>query len=338
MVFSKDYFEIINKRINYPQVISFPDNSKQHVDYVLYLESIKSKNESLKNKLSNLISKIFLKFNLNDNDEKYNADIERNRICNEFLKQLNENENIDYRIVKDTDRNDYYILLNVKDERMLIEIEKLKLHISISLKKLEEKTSKVSKSDKKTIDYLNDFISNQIQKQNQFGCINLFSILDDTNTKVLINLSEKYLNSKKDYFANPIERPTSMRSFIIDNILNNFQFRHKDNEQPGLSFMLKNKYFDDAFILHNPIVLEVENNNKLTKLTTKKYNDVREGLKFEWTNLNNMIKRKQPLNMIRNYFGEEITFYFAWTVHFLFHLIIPSIIGIIFFMIGIIRA
>ena len=45
--------------------------------------------------------------------------------------------------------------------------------------------------------------------------------------------------------------------------------------------------------------------------------------------------RLQPLNFVRDYFGEEMAFYFAWQGTLVYALWIPSIIGLIFFFIGI---
>ena len=41
----------------------------------------------------------------------------------------------------------------------------------------------------------------------------------------------------------------------------------------------------------------------------------------------------QPLNFIKDYYGEKYGFYFAWLIHYTGQLIIPSILGLIFFIV-----
>lgn len=41
----------------------------------------------------------------------------------------------------------------------------------------------------------------------------------------------------------------------------------------------------------------------------------------------------QPLNFINEYYGSQFAMYFAWLVHYTGMLIIPSIIGIILFIV-----
>ena len=54
----------------------------------------------------------------------------------------------------------------------------------------------------------------------------------------------------------------------------------------------------------------------------------------KWASIKNVLKL-QPINLVRDYFGEEIAFYFAWQGSLIFALWIPAIIGLIFFFIGI---
>jgi hypothetical protein len=98
--------------------------------------------------------------------------------------------------------------------------------------------------------------------------------------------------------------------------------------------MLEKNYFNDAFILHdsdNKIILNLI--NPISILTDE--NDVRDELTKEWSSFRNIL-RYQPLFKIRNYFGETIALYFAWCGTIISSLWLISLIGIIFFLIGLI--
>jgi hypothetical protein len=60
-----------------------------------------------------------------------------------------------------------------------------------------------------------------------------------------------------------------------------------------------------------------------------------------WDNWGNPRKKFlsiQPINLIRKYFGEKLGFYFAWLGFYTFSLILPSIIGLIVFILGVVGA
>ena len=112
--------------------------------------------------------------------------------------------------------------------------------------------------------------------------------------------------------------------------------------------MLNNKYFTDAFILHDQTdkyhylqrMLLYDGNNKeefeLLPPVSSTTTDYRRALQKDWASPKNFYK-SQPLNIIRNYFGEAFALYFAWLGVFNFTLIFPMIIGVIFFIVGIIN-
>jgi hypothetical protein len=43
---------------------------------------------------------------------------------------------------------------------------------------------------------------------------------------------------------------------------------------------------------------------------------------------------KQPINLINEYFGEKLGFYFAWLGFYTSSLIMPSILGLLVFLYG----
>lgn len=173
-----------------------------------------------------------------------------------------------------------------------------------------------------------------------------------------------------DLFSNTI------RSLLVHNILTNIEMHHLKrtkilltlknnliedlvdyNESSsfdrGLDFMISEKIFKTAFVLHDETshmaVLQdlmekagslnntaqffnaINKNFKFERLN--KEQDIRLDLAAKWAHIKNLFKF-QPINMIRDYFGEEVAFYFVWVGALLTCLWVPSIIGIIFFFIG----
>ena len=125
----------------------------------------------------------------------------------------------------------------------------------------------------------------------------------------------------------------------------------------GLPYMLEKKYFDEAFILHdesvgtkqlNEIMLHMMlddsfNNTEnaemldyLNKHQTKKKKglDMRAKLDQKWASLKNIF-RYQPLWTVRDYFGEQVALYFSYSGAMLSSLWFPVLVGIAFFIIGV---
>ena len=120
--------------------------------------------------------------------------------------------------------------------------------------------------------------------------------------------------------------------------------------------MLNENYFDDAFILHDETDHNFELQQFLEKANilykdeneiqavsryrvfksdgNKSHRDIRAELHTKWASLKNMF-RYQPINLVRDYFGEENALYFAWVGMFITTLWIPTLIGFMFFFVGI---
>lgn len=117
--------------------------------------------------------------------------------------------------------------------------------------------------------------------------------------------------------------------------------------------MLRKSYFQDAFILHDetshhmylkyltkrqpqknvfimpfPVIQRV-----LESIRASASIDYRTILQNKWASFKNILKY-QPLWEIRDYFGESNAIYFAWLGVFITMLWLPSLLGFIFFIVG----
>ena len=122
----------------------------------------------------------------------------------------------------------------------------------------------------------------------------------------------------------------------------------------GLPYMLENEYFNNAYILHdeseinkdlNEILLETIKNDKTRNLKELKNlfentdkilsEDRRAELHRKWANLGYML-RFQPLSIIKNYYGEQITLYYSFVGVLISTLWIVVLAGIAVFIMGVI--
>ena len=162
--------------------------------------------------------------------------------------------------------------------------------------------------------------------------------------------------------------PTDLKAKLKDKLIEKKligmdQFDSEKNTEvyAGLPYMLKKGYVDSAFILHDEsqkmkefkkmiasITKESEgddaenleylnsvNENKKTE-DIKEASDDRSILEHKWASLKNIFKF-QPLWLIRNYFGEYIALYFSFCGVLISSLWLISLIGIAFFIVGMIK-
>lgn len=100
--------------------------------------------------------------------------------------------------------------------------------------------------------------------------------------------------------------------------------------------MLEESIFDDALILHEETKRKFKMNKFFLIISNQSSGitkDKRDYLMEKWANLTN-IHKFQPLNLIKDYFGDEIAFYFAFCGTINICLFIISLIGIVFFICG----
>ena len=121
----------------------------------------------------------------------------------------------------------------------------------------------------------------------------------------------------------------------------------------GLPYMLDKEYFNNAFILHdesenikdfNQILLEMLNHdsksaqtdmmpNLLQRKTINSKDDSRLQLNNKWARFANIFK-SQPKDLIKEYFGEQVTLYYSFIGVLISFLWIVVIAGIAVFVLG----
>ena len=152
------------------------------------------------------------------------------------------------------------------------------------------------------------------------------------------------------------------QKMILKNVIKGLDRKEKNSVfSAGLSYMLSNKFFDAAFMLHNEseghiqfneiifnlmqddtyeiseLIQELDsydNSNNINNDETAQNTDVRSILDKYWAGFKNIFKY-QPLTKIRDYFGEYISLYFSFSGALIASLWLPSIIGLIFFCLGV---
>ena len=96
-----------------------------------------------------------------------------------------------------------------------------------------------------------------------------------------------------------------------------------------LGYLVKSKVIKEHFPVHS-------------------HEEEREKIMISWKNYGTRLsvgfltgryeENMQPLNFIREYYGAKFAFYFAWLVHYTGMLLIPSLVGIIIFIVQMVKA
>ncbi|CAL1545216.1 unnamed protein product [Lymnaea stagnalis] len=127
-------------------------------------------------------------------------------------------------------------------------------------------------------------------------------------------------------------------------VLNSVSLKRK-----GLQYLLMKKSYTDSFVLHEESALSKDIDPSYNYITNEKDGDIsmdasnaniwpapnedpRKLLQERWTDF----AKFQPMWHIRNYFGEKIAFYFAWTGMLITTLWIPMLFGIAVFIYGLV--
>lgn len=137
----------------------------------------------------------------------------------------------------------------------------------------------------------------------------------------------KYMSSSQY----PAHITNTQRHNAINEILQTTEFGKIDKGQVGLSRMLKEDIVYSAYPLHDG---ELDSSKPLFNDTSdvdKLETTPRQRLYNTWAKYSLWYKN-QPLDKIREYYGEKIGLYFAWLGAYTTWLIVPSIVGILVFL------
>ena len=157
-------------------------------------------------------------------------------------------------------------------------------------------------------------------------------------------IKEPSIKVAKEFFALPFDRDritefhnwnnlseffsSAERSRMVYYLLELAQFSEKPTDI-GISNLIYNEVLLDAYPLHDGPLLK--------NLEGAKPSNSRQRLQKDWATPRCLFKY-QPLDLIRDYFGEKIALYFSWLGYYTAFLVVPAILGISVFIYGIVSA
>lgn len=142
-------------------------------------------------------------------------------------------------------------------------------------------------------------------------------------TAVYSRNQEYLFDMHEDFF------PGEVRSRIVMFILQRMRFvdvADGDRMKGGLCFGIDRLLSDETYLAAFP----------LHEGSASKPGNMRYLLKTEWCSVRKLFKY-QPLDYIEQYFGSEIALYFTWLGFYTYSLILPTIVGVICFVYGIVN-
>ena len=117
----------------------------------------------------------------------------------------------------------------------------------------------------------------------------------------------------------------------------------------GLNRLLKEGVFEAAYPLHDGDTASYTKSANETTNSPEDFSEAgwknidtlkeepREELRRTWAKYS-MWYKHQPIEKIRDYFGEKIGFYFAWLGAYTTWLVVPSVVGVLVFIYGLASA
>ncbi|XP_048397509.1 anoctamin-7-like [Stegostoma tigrinum] len=220
---------------------------------------------------------------------------------NGLLMEMHETQNEKHQI--------HYILLNVPWKMLCYYAEDMKLRVPLQVS--------VNSHSNWSEDLLSKLgIHNVMSEDFPSSPLEYFTCL------FRISKLERYLNNKnqEDFFT------TTQRHQIAYEILARTKYGLQRKAEIGINSLLTTNVFTAAFPLHDgPYQAQGEQGELLSH---------RQVLYEHWARWSKWYKY-QPLDHIRNYFGEKIAFYFTWLGFYTGWLLPAAIVGTAVFIVGI---
>ncbi|CAF2736974.1 unnamed protein product [Rotaria sp. Silwood2] len=104
----------------------------------------------------------------------------------------------------------------------------------------------------------------------------------------------------------------------------------------GIELLLRDQVYDDCYPLHAPLLKNIEPHMIPSWIMTKgEHRNTFDRMKlwWHWSRISNVFK-DQPINHIKDYFGEHVALYFCWLRWYIQMLILPCLIGLSVFFYG----
>ncbi|KAL5011379.1 hypothetical protein ScPMuIL_009930 [Solemya velum] len=262
---------------------------------------------------------------LKTDDKKKIAEFEER----ERVREIFEEELVDEGITLETEEHPDVIfkLLHCPFKRLCAEAEKVKLEMPL----------KGCKNYTDTPSRVRDFIDEYFETDKEVDFVSAPFLMDR------IHLYEKYENPTI-FFRQAQRSLLTYHILINSDIKGKLDYQRESMKKPGLLYMMMEEIYTDAFVPHEESNRseekeEIKHNPETTprKLSEKRLqndppcdDDPRGIMDDHWT----IFWKFQPLWMIRNYFGEKIALYFAWTGMLTTSLWLPTLFGVIIFSYG----
>ncbi|XP_013418581.1 anoctamin-7 [Lingula anatina] len=256
-------------------------------------------------------------------------------------------------VVNKDDKHEVFVLVHTGFEDLCLEAESVHLEMPLKGLKVSEQRVDIEEEEKSYGRKLQDWVQ-ELQR--------VYLQTDNEEDYISAPFQCSKSNHFKDFEDKDKFFRSSLRSLLTHNILINTDVRDKTEKESilkhanlknhkkpdilakkALPYLLHKKIYTDAFIIHDESVDDPENPSNKNKskpcsscCEEEFVNPVGFDMDPRWT-LNHTwtrVFKYQPLWKIRNYFGEKIALYFAWSGLLITSLWMPTLFGLSIFFYG----
>ncbi|CAF0801518.1 unnamed protein product [Adineta ricciae] len=125
---------------------------------------------------------------------------------------------------------------------------------------------------------------------------------------------------------------TAAGSYAIIVLFEKFEIR----EEEWIELLLRDQVYDDCYPLHAALLKRIEPHMIPSWIMMKgEHRNTFDRMKlwWYWSRISNVLK-DQPINHIKDYFGEHVALYFSWLRWYIQMLILPCVLGLSVFFYG----